>query len=226
MFAFFEIPQVLAEEEQPERKIAENVNYTEIEYYWNNLVYEYGGHLPEIHTVSFKELLFKDRKISITSIVSGILKYFFQEVVINGKLLMLLFFLTIISSILQTINNAFENDSVSQIAYFAIYLVLFYIALNSFMITFSYASSAIQLMSDFILALVPLILGLLSTVGNLLTVSFFHPLIIFIINLTNVIISRFILTLLLLSFLLMMVSYINKEYRVTYLAKLFKNISL
>src|SRR5699024_7569270 len=110
--------------------------------------------------------------------------------------------------------------------YFAIYLVLFYIALNSFMITFSYASSAIQLMSDFILALVPLILGLLSTVGNLLTVSFFHPLIIFIINLTNVIISRFILTLLLLSFLLMMVSYINKEYRVTYLAKLFKNISL
>jgi len=214
------------ENETINNTIIENVNYQEIEQYWDTIIDEYGGHLPDINKVSFIDLLYKNDKLSITAIINSTIKYFFQEIIINGKLLIVLFLLTIFSSVLQTIHSAFENESVSKIAHFVIYLVLFYISLNSFMLTFSYATSAIQSMSDFILALIPLILGLLSTIGNLLTVSFFHPLIIFIINVTNLIISKFILTFLLLSFLLIIVSYINQQYRVTYLANLFKNISL
>src|SRR5690625_7338788 len=87
-------------------------------------------------------------------------------------------------------------------------------------------SSTIEIMIYFILAIVLLLLALLASIGNLLSVSFIHPLIIFAINIINVLTTTFIVPLLILSFLLMMVSYINKQYQVTYLAKLFRNISL
>src|SRR5690625_2110259 len=86
--------------------------------------------------------------------------------------------------------------------------------------------STIKIMSVIIFSIVPLLQFLLAIIGNLLSVSFIHPLIIFAINIINVLTTTFIVPLLSLSFLLMMVSYINKQYQVAYLEKLFKNISL
>lgn len=214
------------ENTSPNSSLVDSINYQEIEGYWQDINDEYGGYLQEINRLSFKELLHNHDRLSLKALIVSIISYFFQEVIINGKLLIILFLLTIFSTVLQTIHSAFENSAVSQIAYFVVYLVLFFVATNSFVLTFNYASSAINVMSDFILALIPLLLGLISTIGNLLTVSFFHPLIIFIVNITNLIISRFVLTFLLISFLLAMVSFLNEEYKVTYLANLFKNISL
>src|SRR5690625_7778650 len=86
--------------------------------------------------------------------------------------------------------------------------------------------STIKIMSVIIFSIVPLLQFLLAIIGNLLSVSFIHPLIIFAINIINVLTTTFIVPLLILSFLLMMVSYINKQYQVTYLDILFRNISL
>lgn len=210
----------------PEDSIFENINYNDVELYWLELINEYGSFLPEIEQVSFRNLVKNNDSLSLKSILLSIGKYFFHEIIVNGKLLSMILILAIFSSILQTLHSAFEQSMISKIAYFIIYLVLFYLALNSFIVTFNSTTSTIKWMSDFILALLPLLLGLLATVGNFLTISFFHPLIVLVLNVTNVIISNFILPLILISFLLMMVSYINDQYRVTYLAQLFRNISL
>ncbi|HLS36433.1 MAG TPA: stage III sporulation protein AE [Bacillota bacterium] len=198
----------------------------EVEAFWNQLVYEYGSYLPEVEHITFRSLLNETDNLSVKNIVTNLFTFAFQEIMFNGKLLSMLLILAIFSSILQTIHSAFETSTVSKIAYFIIFLVLFYLAINSFKLTITYMTSTIQIMSDFILAIVPLLLGLLASIGNLLSVSFIHPLIIFAINIINVLTTTFIVPLLILSFLLMMVSYINKQYQVTYLAKLFRNISL
>src|SRR5699024_8764213 len=79
---------------------------------------------------------------------------------------------------------------VSKIAYFVVYLVLIFLALNSFYLSVSYAQEAIDTMSSFMIALVPLILGLMATFGQVASVSFFHPLIIFLIHLSSVLVSK------------------------------------
>src|SRR5699024_11237228 len=81
-------------------------------------------------------------------------------------------------------------------------------------------------MSSFMIALIPLILGLLATFGQALTISFFHPMIILLIHLSGILVSTIILPLLLLAALLLIVSSLSDYYKVTHLASLFRTISL
>ena len=76
------------------------------------------------------------------------------------------------------------------------------------------------------IALIPLILGLMATFGNIITVSFFHPIVIFLIHASGLVVSKFIMPLLLLSALLFIVSSLNENFKVTHLANLFKTISI
>src|SRR5699024_6601106 len=75
-------------------------------------------------------------------------------------------------------------------------------------------------------ALLPLMLGLIATFGQVLSVSFFHPIIIFLIHVSGLLMTSFVFPLLFLSALLMIVSHMNEKYQATYLADLFKHISL
>src|SRR5690625_224877 len=81
-------------------------------------------------------------------------------------------------------------------------------------------------MSSFMIALIPLVLGLMATFGNLITVAFFHPIIIFLINSSGLLVSKLILPLLLLSVLYFFVSTLKDNYRVTHLAQLFRTLSV
>ncbi len=117
--------------------------------------------------------------------------FLFHELIYNGKLLGSLLLLTIFSMILQSMHAAFEKSTVSKIAYFVVFLVLIFIALSSFFTVVTYAKDAIDTMSSFMIGLLPLILGIMVTFGNIFAVSFFHPIIIFLIHFTGVFISYF-----------------------------------
>ncbi|KGX88845.1 stage III sporulation protein AE [Pontibacillus litoralis] len=199
------------------------ISFTEIQQYWTKVVEDYGGYLPELQKGSFAEFMKNHDAVSIQGWVGGLLKFFFYELVMNGKLLGTLVFLTLFSMILQSLQNAFEQQAVSKVAYAIVYMVLIMLALNSFYLAVSYAKDAIEMMSSFMVALLPLMLGLMATFGNVMAVSFFHPVILFLIHSSGVLISTIILPLLFLSALLSIVSSINEEYKVTQLAQLLRN---
>ncbi|OZU90000.1 stage III sporulation protein AE [Virgibacillus indicus] len=197
-----------------------------VQNYWKELVDEYGGYIPELDKTSLYEFIKSNGELSLKSVFSGFLKFLFHELILNGKLLGSLIMLTLFSIILQTMHNAFEKSAVSKIAYFVVYIVLIFIALNSFYLAVSYTKEAIDTMSSFMIALLPLVLGLMGTFGSVISVSFFHPIILFLIPLSGVLISTFILPLLFLSALLLIVSSLNDNYKVTHLANLFKTVAL
>ncbi|MYL33516.1 stage III sporulation protein AE [Pontibacillus yanchengensis] len=202
------------------------ITFTEIQGYWTKVVDEYGGYLPEIRKGTFMEFMQHRESISIKDWTFGLLKYLFYEFIMNGKLLGTLLFLTLFCMLLQSLQNAFENQAVSKVAYAIVYLVLIALALNSFHLAVSYAKEAIELMSSFMIALLPLMLGLMATFGNLIAVSFFHPVIIFLIHASGLLISNIVLPLFFLSALLTIVSTINDQYKVTQLAQLLRNAGL
>src|SRR5699024_6688811 len=74
--------------------------------------------------------------------------------------------------------------------------------------------------------LLPLVLGLMATFGNVVTVSFFHPIVIFLIHISGVLVSKFILPLLFLSAFLLIVSTLNEHHKVTHLGNLFKSVGM
>ncbi|MDC3414426.1 stage III sporulation protein AE [Aquibacillus sp. 3ASR75-11] len=202
------------------------LSFDEINRYWNKVVDEYGGYLPEIKKSNFLEFIKGEGTVSVKDWITGMLTYLFYEIVMNGKLLGSLILLTIFSVLLQTIQNAFENHAVSKVAYAIVYLVLIVLALNSFYLAVSYAKEAIDMMGSFMLALLPLMLGLMASFGNVVAVSFFHPIVVFLINASGVLISNIVLPLFFLSALLCIVSTLNEKYNVTQLANLLRNSGL
>lgn len=213
-------------EDSMEDAILKEVSLDNVQNYWNELVDEYGGFLPEIQKTGIYEFIKNKGSFSLKNTIIGFVEYLFQELILNGKLLGLLLMLTLFSILLQTMHTAFERSAVSKIAYFVVYAVLIYIALNSFYLAVTYAKEAIDTMSSFMIALLPLVLGLMASVGNIAAVSFFHPIVIFLIHLSGVLVSSFILPLLFLSALLLIVSSLNENYKVTHLANLFKTVGL
>jgi len=206
---------------------SEKLPTEEIESYWNKLSKEYGGYFPENRTPTFRELIVPGGEgFSLSHVLQAFLKFFFFEVVHNGKLLASIIILTVFSSILQTVQSAFERNTVSKVAYAICYLVIMIVAINSFSVAIGYAKSAIENMIHFMVAMIPLLLTLLASIGNITTVSVLHPLIVFMIHIVGTLIYTIVFPLLFFSAVLHIVSSITDKYKVTRLADLLRTISI
>lgn len=197
-----------------------------VKMFWDDIIHEYGGFLPESQKGTFMDFVKGDKQFSAQEWVNGLIKFILHEFLANGKLLGTLIMLTIFSLVLQSIQNAFEHQAVSKIANSIVYMVLIILALNSFHVAVSYAETAIQNMMNFMIALIPLLLGLIASLGSLASVAFFHPIIIFLVNTSGLIIQNITLPLLFLSAVLSIVSTLTDHYKVTQLAGLMRNIAI
>ncbi len=215
-----------ATEEDIQGEMVDSLSLQEVNSYWLQFQDEYGEFFSDIPSKNIAEMIKDDDSISFKSIMKGLGAYLFYEIIVNAKLLGTLLMLTLFSIILQAISAAFEKSSVSQVAYFIVFIVLIYITLTSFYQVFTYAQDTILQMSHFMMALLPLMLGLLATFGQVMSVSFFHPIIVFLIHASGILVTSFIFPLLFLSALLIIVSHMNEKYQATYLAELLKNISV
>ncbi|MFL8937959.1 stage III sporulation protein AE [Rossellomorea oryzaecorticis] len=204
----------------------DDLGIDELKSFWTSIVDEYGGYLPESQKGSLMDFIQGEKEFSMKAWFSGILKFAFQELVMNGKLLGTLILLTILSMFLQSLQNAFEGGNVSKVAYGIIFMVLIIIALNSFHVAIDYTQEAISTMINFIIALIPLLLALIAASGGVVSAAFFHPVILFLMNTSGLLIQNVVLPLLFLSALLSIVSTLSPHYKVTQLANLLRTWSI
>ncbi len=204
----------------------ESLNLDELKGFWEDIMNEYGGFLPESQKGSLYDFVKGEKQFSLKEWFTGAMKYAFHEFIANGKLLGTLVMLTVFSMFLQSLQNAFESGTISKVAYAVIFMVLVIIALNSFHVAVTYAMEAIQTMTSFIMALIPMLLALIAASGGLVSAAFFHPIILFLMNMSGVFIQYVVLPLLFLATLLSVVSALSDQYKVTQLANLLRNGSI
>lgn len=202
-----------------------SISTGQIESYWNQVANDYNGYLPETNP-NFKNFVQSDKQSFLKKLFDGLLHFFLNELVVNSKLLGTLIMLSVFSTLLQAIQSAFEVKTVSKVAYIVVTLVLLILLLNSFRLAIGYTSDTVQTMSHFLLALIPLIFGLTAAAGGAASVAFFHPLIIFLVNISGWLVSVFILPLLFMSALLSIVSTLSDDYKLTKLSDLLRNVAL
>jgi stage III sporulation protein AE len=229
IFFLFFLPNVVQASPVPQEMMkqqAEQAGVESIKQYWDEVVEKYGGFLPESQKGSFWQFVNGEKELSLKEWISSLLKFLLYELVTNGKLLATLALLTMFSMFLQSLQNAFEQQAVSKIAYAVVYMVLMIIALNSFHLAMTYAKEAIQTMTGLMMALLPLLLALMASSGGVVSAAFFHPIVLFLMNTTGTVIERFSLPLLFLATLLSIVSLLSEHYKATKLAQLLRNISI
>jgi stage III sporulation protein AE len=203
-----------------------SLNLTDLKKFWSDITDKYGGFLPESQHGSLYDFIKGTKNFSFNQWGAGILKFIFQEFVADGKLLGSLILLTVFSMFLQSLQNSFEKSTVSKVAYSIVYMVLIILALNSFHVAMDYTNETIKTMVSFVLALIPLLLALMAASGGIVSATFFHPVILFLMNTSGLLIQYVVLPLLFLGALLSIVSTMSENYKVTQLAGLLRNWSI
>jgi len=199
----------------------------QVEKYWEQLMKDYGGFFPEGRTPSLMDMLLPGGDgFSFKGMMSGLGKYLWHEVLYNGKLLVTIIMLSIMSLILENLQTAFEKGTVSRVAYTICYMVVLVIAVNSFSVAIGYAKDAITGMIDFMMAMLPLLFALMASMGNVVTVSVAHPLVIFMVHTVGTLIRTIVFPLLFFSALLHLVSSLSVKYKLTQLGNLLRGIAM
>ncbi|MDF2884813.1 MAG: stage sporulation protein [Clostridiaceae bacterium] len=167
-----------------------------------------------------------DGKFSLTKISKGLIIYSFRELASSLKLMATLISIAVICALLNNLQKAFSNESLSNIAYFACYGLIIILMSKSFYMGVNIASETINKMVDFMTALIPVLLMLVATVGGLTEAAVMDPIIIGAINISARIFVDFIIPLILMSFVLQFVNNLSDEYKISNLTKLLNQIAL
>ncbi|MCA1009645.1 stage III sporulation protein AE [Halobacillus halophilus] len=202
------------------------ISTDELEKSWEELDQDYGDYMPSFNMKNFREYIQNEGSLKTSDWFTGILQFFFQELMLNGKLLASLLFLTLFSTLLQSVQNSFENPVISKIAYLVVYLVLLTLALESFRQVIDYTIEAIDRMSSFMIGLLPLLLGIMASFSHLMSISFFHPIIVALVQSSGLLVKFLLIPLFTSSALLLIVGSLNETYKVDQLAELLRKTGL
>lgn len=167
-----------------------------------------------------------DGKLSSQKILNVILKEAFKEVLASLKLMIQLFIVAIICALLSNLEKAFSNERLSNIAYFACYSLILIILTKSFYIGITTAKDTIYQMTNFMSALMPVLMILLASVGGFTEAAVMDPIIIGVINIFSNIFVTVIIPIILMSFVVQFVNSLSDEHKVDKLAKLLSQIAI
>lgn len=161
-----------------------------------------------------------DGDVSTEKIGKALAAYAFREVIACGKLMSIIIIICIICALISNLENAFSNGNLSNIAYFACYAFLIVLISRTFYIGVTTAKEAIIGMTDFMAALMPVLLMLLASVGGFTQVAVMDPLVIGVTNISARVFADLIIPIISITFVIQFVNNISEEYKIDKLAKL------
>lgn len=182
--------------------------------------------LPRLNGETVTQILHNGMNLNLKSILKSILYLFFQEITTECQLLGKLIFLAVLCALLQNLQSSFEKSTIGPLAYGVCFLFLAVIAIGSFHIAIQAGKSAVENMSDFMTALLPLMLSLLAGVGALTSAALFQPILLFTVNAIGLGVKNIIFPLIYLTAILEIIGRIADRYKVSNLTGLLKQISL
>jgi len=167
-----------------------------------------------------------DGKFSMEKVTRGIIAYALKEVGSALKLMAIIIVIAIVCALLNNLQSAFSNETISNIAFFACYSLLIIIMAKSFYVGVDLAKVTISKMMDFMVALMPVLMVLLASLGGFTEATVLDPIIIGTITISAKIISGIIIPLICMSFVLQFVNSISEEFKINRLTKLLNQIAL
>lgn len=148
---------------------------------------------------------------------------FLNEINIALKIMVSVIIIIIIHSIFKSIIENLGNTTASQIVYFLQYIVIVSVVVNSFVSILDITKECINNITGFMNMLVPLLITLMLTTGNIATTTIIQPILIFMINFIGNFINSFIIPILLISITISIVSNISDKIQIERISKFLKS---
>ncbi|MTK11218.1 MAG: stage III sporulation protein AE [Clostridiaceae bacterium] len=167
-----------------------------------------------------------DGKVSTKKLLNALGIYMFKEIAASLKLLALLVVIALICALLTNLQKAFSGESLSNIAYFACYSLLIIVMAKSFYIGVDTARSTMKEMTDFMTAIVPILIMLIASVGGFVEAAVMDPIIIGTITISAKIFMDIIIPIICMTFVLQFVNNMSEEYKISKLTKLLNQVAM
>lgn len=164
--------------------------------------------------------------ISFGAIVKTLINYSLREVNVTIKLLMSVLIIAIIGALMRNLQDAFKNNSLSNVAFFACYSVMMMLLTSSFLVALGIAKDVLQNLMDFMAVMMPVLVFLIGTAGGAVTALTLDPIVLMLVSLTPQIYMYVIFPLILAYFVLQFVNNISETYKIDKLCKLIKQIAM
>lgn len=129
----------------------------------------------------------------------------------------------VIHSILKSISEGLENKSISQITYYVQYILIVTLIMTNFADILSMIRTSIDSLVGFMNSLVPLLITLMLTTGNIASAGIIEPIILFIITFIGNFITTVLIPFVLISNALGIISKVSPRVQVDKLAKFFNS---
>ena len=162
-------------------------------------------------------------KIDNEKLFKSILNILGKEVIGSVKILGSIIVIIVIHSILKSISEGLENKSISQITYYVQYILIVTLIMTNFSRVITMIKESVQNLVGFIDMLIPILLTLIITTGNIVSAGMLQPILLFIITFIGNFINNIILPLVLVSTALGIVSKISDRIQIDKLSKFFKS---
>ncbi|OMP67705.1 stage III sporulation protein AE [Domibacillus epiphyticus] len=205
--------------------LMENVDLTAIEQRWREIKQTYGSFLPQQFEMDTDNLNIADF-FSLEKWIDAIQAYILFEVTEHIRLLSIIFLLSVLASVLKTMGHAFGHQTVSKTAEAAILIPVFILAMNTFRLAVESASGAIENMTVFMTAFMPVLIALLTLSGAVASAALFPPLLLFLMNASGILIDQIVLPSLIFSVLFSLVGLLSDHYKADRIAGLLRTLSV
>lgn len=164
--------------------------------------------------------------LSMDYVVKACTSYLFKEFRSTLKLMVGVLVVAIISALLKNLQSAFANEGISNIAYYACFAILILLLSKSFLISIELARNTIMKLTDFMAALLPVLVLLLTTAGGITSAVTMDPIVVAAVGITPRIYVDFLIPLISLIFVLQFVSNLTGESKIGNLCKLLRQVTL
>ena len=209
-----------------EKQVFETISVDHINQFITQTNKELSDDIPLLSSGNIKEIATKGLSLNWQTIWQTVTGYFFKELAVNTHLMGKLLFLAVLCSMLQNLQNSFEQSGISLLAYSVCFIFMMVIVLTAFYNAVVLATQTVGYMVGFMEALLPLLISLLAGVGALTSAALFTPLMLFVINSVSIIIKDVVLPLLFLTATLDCLNFLSDKYRLSNLAGLLKQTGM
>ncbi len=129
----------------------------------------------------------------------------------------------VIHSILKSISEGLENKSISQITYYVQYILIVTLIMTNFADILSMVTTSINNLVGFMNSLIPILITLMLTTGNIASAGIIEPIILFIITFIGNFITSVLIPFVLIANVLGIVSKVSDRVQVDKLSKFFNS---
>lgn len=167
-----------------------------------------------------------EKSLDASSLIKKLANSFIGEFKNNISFIFKIVGIAILCSVLKSIQSNFSQTGISEIAFYACYVLIILLIMTSFINITDICKNTISKLSNFMKILIPVILSLLLVSGNVTTVTMIQPILLSMISIITVLISNVIIPVILVSTVINVVSNVSEHINIKKISDVLKKGAL